>query len=84
MKPHLLVVLLVSLLSGCYAEGNSFFITTGETENFLTMGRCEREAQSKHQDGGARWSGYECRYKFLVFTLEKKRYEDGKLSSITE
>jgi len=65
MKSHVMVVLAV-LVSGCYAEGNSFFLATGETETFLTMDRCEREAQSKHQDGRARYSGYECRYKLRL------------------
>ena len=83
MKSYVVVVL-AALLSGYYAEGNSFFLATGETETFLTMGRCEREAQSKHEDGGVRYSGYECRYKLLLFTLEKKRYSNGKLLSTTE
>lgn len=83
MKSHVVVVL-AALLSGCYAEGNSFFLATGETETFLTMGHCESEAQAKHEDGSARYSGYECRYKFLGFTLRKKRYSNGKLSRTTE
>lgn len=74
------LVLPVIILSGCHAEGTSYFLASGETEKFLTLSRCEREAQSKHQDGSPKYSGYECRYKFLVFVLEKKNYVSGKLS----
>lgn len=84
MKSRAALVLLAISLSGCYAEGNSHFLSTGQTETFLTMSRCEREAQSRHQDGSTKYSGYECRSKFLIFTLQKKNYQDGKLSGKTE
>lgn len=77
-------VFLAISLSGCYAEGNSHFLSTGQSEVFLTVSRCEREAQSKYQDGSPKYSGYECRYKFLIFTLRKKDYQSGKLSGKTE
>ncbi len=70
-------------LGGCYAEGNAFLIGTGEVENFLSLERCEREAQAKVKDGSSRYSGYSCRGKILFWTTEKREYYEGKLTSET-
>lgn len=75
--------LTAALLSGCYAEGRSHFLASGDTEYFLTMGRCEQEAKAKYADGQPKYSGYECRGKFLWFTTEKRDYYEGKLVSTT-
>ena len=70
------MVLITVLVSGCYAEGRSFWVGVGEPEYFLTMDACLEEARSTFPSGGRRYSGYECRYKLLVFTLEKVRVTD--------
>lgn len=85
MKARLaaLVLALSLALAGCYAEGNSYLFASGEREHFLTMRRCEEEAKSRYSDGSPRYSGYECRQKLLWFTLEKRTYYEGKLTSST-
>lgn len=78
------IVLSLSLLagfmatSGCYAEGNSHFLADGETERFLTIRRCEAAATSAYQDGSPRYSGYICKEKLFLFTLQERRFESGK------
>jgi len=47
------------------------------------MSRCEREAATRYAGGGPKYSGYECRSKFLWFTLEKRDYYEGKATSVT-
>ena len=87
MKIFLLLVgcgTIFFFLFGCYTEGNSHFLASGNTEYFLTMKRCEDEAKTKYSDGSAKYSGYECRQKFLWFTLKKRDYYEGKLSSQSE
>ena len=63
---------------GCYAEGNSEFLWTGDQKYFPTLGACEREATSTYQKGGRVFSGFECRRRFLWFLLDTKKYYDGK------
>ncbi len=71
---------LSALLSGgCYTEGNSHFLASGKTEYFLTMDRCSEEAQARYSDGQSKYSGYECRGKFLIFTLEKRDFFNGRI-----
>lgn len=77
-------ILVLAMLSGCYAEGNSHFLASGETEYFLTMSRCEQEAKAKYEDSQPKYSGYECRGKFLWFTTQKRGYYDGKVVSASE
>lgn len=77
-------LLVISLLAAsCWTEGNSYFLADGETERFLTMNRCEREATAKHPEGTSKYSGYECRGKFLGLTTTKRDYYNGKLQSET-
>lgn len=45
--------MMLALLTACYAEGNSYFLTDGQAERFITMGACEREARAQHSGGGA-------------------------------
>ena len=74
-------LLLAGLLSGCYAEGNSHFLSSGAREYFLTLSRCEEEAKAAYTSGQAKYSGYECRSKLLWFTTQKRDYHEGKLVS---
>ncbi len=75
----------VLVIAGCTAEGNSQFLTNGETTYFLTMEACEKEAHSEYDGGGRKYSGYECRKMLLgLFQLESKtfwlsKYYDGEL-----
>lgn len=69
------------VLAGCYAEGNSHFLASGEAEYFLTMERCAEEAKTKHSDDSPKYSGYECRGKVLWFTTGRRDFYEGKLSS---
>ena len=69
------------VLVGCYAEGNSHFLASGDTEYFLTMKRCEEEAKTKYSDGSLKYSGYDCQRKVLWLTIEKRDDYEGKLSS---
>ena len=77
------VATIVLAFTGC-AEGNSYFLGEGEVEQFLTMARCEREAQSTYDDGSFVYSGYECRSKVLWITTNKTRYYEGQLVLTTE
>ena len=74
-------LLFVGLLSGCSTEGASHFLTSGETEYFLTMNQGVEEAKTTYADGKPKYSGYECRSKFLGFTIEKRDYYEGRLVS---
>lgn len=63
------------LISGCTAEGNSQFLAKGETKYFLAMKDCEKEALSHYDDGGRKYTGFECRKMLLgIFQLESKTY----------
>lgn len=79
--PLFACILSAALLNGCYSEGNSRSLASGEPEFFLTMSRCEKEAIAKHANGLPKYSGYECRGKFLWFTTEIRNYYEGKLVS---
>jgi hypothetical protein len=85
MKIRLLFVAIVftvsALTSGCYSQGNSHFIASGENEYFFSMDSCEQEAKSTYSDGSPKYSGYECRQKLLWFTIQKRDFYEGKLSS---
>jgi hypothetical protein len=83
ISPPLTLLLFTLLLTACYAEGNSYYLSSGETEYFLTMNRCEKEAIAKYTNGEPMYSGYECRFKFLWFTTQKSQYYAGKLISET-
>ena len=76
-----ILLFIAILLSGCYAEGNSHFLGSGEREYFLTMSRCEEEAKATYTGGQPKYSGYECRSKLLWFTTQKRDYQEGKLVS---
>lgn len=75
------IIATLALCGGCYSQGNSHFLSLGENEYFLTMGHCEKEAMARRSDGSAKYSGYECRKKFLWFTTEKRDFQEGKLIS---
>lgn len=71
----LIVLFIIVIASGCTAEGNSQFLSKGETKYFLSMSTCEKEALSQHSDGGRKYSGFECRKMlFGIFLLESKTY----------
>ena len=76
--------LITIFMTGCYSSGRSHFLSYGEPEYFLTMNGCEEEAKSRHQDGSSKYSGYECRYQFLFFTLSKIDFYEGKIQSSPE
>lgn len=84
MRPLLLSAILGGALTGCYAEGNSVGFGVGDSETFLTLARCQREATATYAGGGLRYYGYECRGKVLGFVTEKRTYSDGKLTSQTK
>jgi len=70
-----ILLVAAAFVSACTAEGNSQFLSKGETTYFLSMSGCETEALSEHEGGGRRYSGYECRKMFLgIFQLESKTY----------
>jgi hypothetical protein len=73
-----LAVLLASVLSGCYADGNSRYLAAGETRLFLTMAACEKEATATYTSGGPVYSGFQCRSRFVGFLVETRDYEEGK------
>ena len=74
----LLVIAVV--LSGCTAEGNSYSVGKGESQRFISLATCEKEARSSHPDGTPRYHAYECRQLlFDRWTVTSKHYEDGKL-----
>ena len=74
----LLAAFLVAALTSLRVEGSSYFLGEGETDYFLTMSRCRREAQSTYRDGGYRYAGYRCTRKFLWFTLDTEEFYSGK------
>ena len=69
------------VLVGCYVEGNSHLLASGNLKYFQTMKRCEEEAKTKFSDGSPKYLGFECRKKVLFFTTEKRDYDEGKFSS---
>ena len=78
MRRHALIAALALGISSCYAEGNSEFLSAGETRYFLTLSACEEEATSTYLDGGAVYSGFECRRKLGAFLVETRSYYNGK------
>lgn len=64
--------------AGCYAEGNAYFLSSGDREYFLTMDRCASEAATRYTSGEPKYGGDACRSKFLWFTLAKRDYHEGK------
>jgi hypothetical protein len=76
VKAKIIVTFVIALLfAGCTAEGNSQFLTKGETHYFLTMSAREKEALSEYGSGGKKYGGYECRKMLLgIFQLESKTY----------
>lgn len=63
------------LLAACTAEGNSQYLSKGETRYFITMSACKEEALSEYESGGRKYAGYECRKMlFGIFQLEAKTY----------
>lgn len=76
-----LSILAVVVLASFRVEGNPYFLADGQTEYFLTMLRCQREASSTFSEGGSRYSGYRCTRKFLWFTLEAQQFYNGKRTS---
>ena len=78
MRGLLSITAVALLATACYAEGNSEFLTSGETRYFLTMGACEEEATSTYQEAGSVYSGFECRKKLAWFLVETRRYYNGK------
>lgn len=74
------IALLVLLLGGCYAEGESSFIGTGETKRFLSLRGCEREATSKYTPTSPVYSAFECREMLAGFVVSVRRYSSGARS----
>jgi hypothetical protein len=70
-------------LVGCTAEGNSQYLGKGETQYYLNMRTCEKEAQSEYTSGGRKYSGYECRKMlFGIFQLESKTFDSPNSGEI--
>jgi hypothetical protein len=68
------------VISGCTAEGNSYFVGRGESQRFISLATCEKEARSSHPDGTSRYYNYECReLLFDRWIMSVNRYKDGKL-----
>lgn len=65
-------------LAGCYAEGQSFFLTHGEPERFWFMEACVAEATAEHKDGTPKYSGYVCVHKLLFVELAKQEFYEGE------
>ena len=82
MKKTLLFVL--PLIAGCYAEGESRFISSGETRQYISLGACEAEATATFSGGGPVYSGFECRSMFLWMVRTVTRYTEGTLEWSTE
>jgi len=76
--PRLFVIFAPLALSGCYADGNSEFLSKGEVKRFLTMSACEKEAKARYHSGGPVYGGFECRYRVAGFILETRGYENGE------
>lgn len=75
MVKAIVILFLSSLISSCTAEGNSIFLTKGETKYFLTMSACEKEAIATFEDGARKYNAFECRKMFLgIFQLESRSY----------
>ena len=82
---HIWILLaIVAPIAAFRVQGQSQFLSVGETEYFLSMGRCEREATSTYAEGGQRYSGYVCERKFLWFTLAKLQFDNGKRTAVME
>lgn len=84
MAKIIAICLAASFLTGCYAEGHSFFLANGETQRFLSLARCESEAMSTDKDSGPKYAGYICKQKLFFVTLEQRDYYDGKPISSTK
>lgn len=78
------IAIAVLAVASLRVAGNSHFLADGQSEYFLTMSRCQREAVSTFDEGGRRYSGYRCARKFLWFTLETQEFYDGKRTSTVQ
>lgn len=65
------------LLTGCYAEGNSHFLTSGEPERFSTMERCTVKAKEMYFEGASRFAGYTCTSNLLFWEIDRREFNDG-------
>ena len=69
------------VLAGCTAEGNSYSVVKGESQRFISLATCEKEARSSHPDGTPRYYAYECRQLLLDrWVLKTARYENGEFA----
>jgi hypothetical protein len=76
---RIMIIASLLLVGGCTAEGNSYFLASGQTTRFISLAACKTEAQSKHADGSPRYAGFECRELLLdTWALNVVRYENGK------
>ena len=67
-------------MAGCTAEGNSYSIRKGESQRFISLATCEKEARSSHPDGTSLYYNYECReLLFDRWIMSVNRYKDGQL-----
>lgn len=65
-------------LSGCYVQGNPFWLGDGPTTSFLTMDACRTEAAASHADGSPKYAGYRCRSMFLFFQVSSEEIRPPK------
>ncbi len=70
-------VAVVVALSGCYAEGESVFITRGETHRYASMKACDEVATARYPGGGPVYSGFECRSIVFGTVSTVVRYHEG-------
>ncbi len=68
-----LLVVVVAGSAGCWTEGNSFFLGSGETERFLTMDACLARADARYEDGQPQFGGYRCQSLVLGFNVGAER-----------
>ena len=78
MRRTVSIATLALMISACYAEGNSEFLSAGETRYFFTMSACEQEATSTYAEGGSIYAGFECRKKLAWFLIETRSYYSGQ------
>ena len=77
MRKTRVVLAAAVVLSGCYAEGESFLIARGETQRYASMRACEAVAMARYPDGGPVYSGFECRSMILGSVRSTVRYHNG-------
>jgi hypothetical protein len=78
------IAIAVLAIASLRVEGSSHFLADGHSEYFLTMSRCQREASSTFDQGGHRYSGYECARKLLWFTVETQDFYNGERTSTVQ